>query len=291
MRLLALACIACATPAPIEPWAECPSAAAYEGPSSAPVVLDVPEGTMLCAVPGGNGSPSETFAALMQTMVIAGEYPLAIENTTPYTLPLCMRGQDGPLPTPPSGTLRYMMFTIGDTTYRQWWADRSLPDGTLSFRIAGASTDDRIAIEPERSPLSSTSVDIAINGTVPAQLFECGGPVTEVFQVTHARGSVTMSVRVVGMGIAGGAPYGLLRSASGSLDGQSFVQSDYFDLVYIGGHHGWTHRFLVRLEEPIGATCGFSIEVDTYPDPGGTLTLLDCTLAPAGDLSLSSVAN
>jgi hypothetical protein len=255
-------------------------------------MFDVPEGTLLCAVPAGGASPSETFASLIQVMVAADEYPLPIEATTPYTLPICLRGREGPLPAPVSGNLRYMMFTSGDTTYRRWWADRSIPDGTLSFRIAAPSTESRIAIERAPSLHSPTSIDVAIDGAATnSALFVCGGTANQFFSITHARGSVSMSVRVVTVGVAGGVPSGFMTSATGTLDGQSFTEDEYWNVVYMGGHHGWVHGFLIRFDEPIGTTCGLSIRMESYPDPSGTVTLLDCALEPGEMLPSIAVSS
>ena len=78
--------------------------------------------------------------------------------------------------------------------------------------------------------------------------------------------------------------------ASGSLDGQSFEQADYWKLIYNPSHHHFSRDFAVLFDAPIGSACGLkATEVDPWGDaPPAQVHTIDCELGEIDERLLSS---
>lgn len=107
----------------------------------------------------------------------------------------------------------------------------------------------------------------------------------ELYAVRFDRGRVELRVRVYpSFGPSGPAA---LTRASGTLDGTSFVQEDYFKLAHRPDHHNHGGGFFVRFDAPIGDACGLELEVPSRDGGWATLggRLVDCSMQTLETLS------
>ncbi len=77
---------------------------------------------------------------------------------------------------------------------------------------------------------------------------------------------------------------GIFLWAEGELDGTSFEQRDYFQLIYRPEHHHFGRHFAVLFDDSISGACGLRIE-DVIPWSEAalpTVSLCDCDLAVLG---------
>ena len=77
---------------------------------------------------------------------------------------------------------------------------------------------------------------------------------------------------------------GAFVSATGTLDGEAFTQTEYFKLIYRPGHHHFSRNFGVLFDAPIGDVCGLRFEdVDPYAEtPTARISTTDCELNITG---------
>ena len=77
--------------------------------------------------------------------------------------------------------------------------------------------------------------------------------------------------------------------AAGNLDGQSFVQEDYWKLIYNPTHHHFSRDFAVLFDNPIGDACGLkAAEVDPWGDqPPTRVHTITCKLAEIEERSVT----
>jgi hypothetical protein len=76
--------------------------------------------------------------------------------------------------------------------------------------------------------------------------------------IAFAGGQIVLDVRITGR-VGGSVMLAAFTSASGTLDGTAFTQSDYWKLVYSADHHHFTRNFAVLFDAPIGDACGLKI--------------------------------
>ena len=87
-----------------------------------------------------------------------------------------------------------------------------------------------------------------------------------------------------------GSSGGRFHSASGTLDGTAFSTEDFFQLVYLPGHHHFTRNFAVLFDAPIGKACGIRIEAVNNLDGDVTavVSTAGCDLAPLETRAVSA---
>ena len=80
----------------------------------------------------------------------------------------------------------------------------------------------------------------------------------------------------IGASFADTEPSAFVR-AEGTLDGQDFVQTDYFKLLYNPTHHHSSQAFAVLFDEPIGEACGLKVHNHTnYTAHPWQVATIDC---------------
>jgi hypothetical protein len=97
--------------------------------------------------------------------------------------------------------------------------------------------------------------------------------------VTFDGGRIELYVNI-GRGGLGTEP-ALFWYAAGDLDGEEFVQEDYYRLVYSPEHHHFSRHFAVLFDTPVQDACGIKAEhLEPYPVPPlPRLTTIRCDLS------------
>ena len=70
--------------------------------------------------------------------------------------------------------------------------------------------------------------------------------------------------------------------------GVSFIQTDFWRLVYLPGHHHFTRDHALLFDEPIGNACGLKIENWGKGDPPVTVHTTTCDLSDLEERTLIS---
>jgi hypothetical protein len=283
----------------VSPWSHCPGPEVTETPGG-DLQLEVSEQALYCVIPGSPGPDAATmFASLARLLVLEGSYPVPSETGTyPTRLPLCVELANEAVP--PSlgdvGELEVLLTSGGVGEFLRAWLRQPMVDETGGGWTAGARIIGTYESELKPVRVDGTSGLDTSNWHEPVtftlqspqdqwerSLHGCGSSPdpTEVVEVEFPAGSTEMEVEVVSIVVAGGVPIGFLRKASGQLQGENFSQTNYWDLVYVGGHHGWVNDYFVRFDRPVADVCGLWI---TYisccePDEGATVRLLGCDLS------------
>jgi hypothetical protein len=109
--------------------------------------------------------------------------------------------------------------------------------------------------------------------------------------VTFAGGQIVLDVPITGaVGVT--VMLAAFTSASGTLDGKAFTQTDYWKLVYSADHHHFLRNFAVLFDTPIGDACGLKI-LKFYGTQDALLPLpevdtIRCDLTTIAPLAVSS---
>jgi hypothetical protein len=101
-------------------------------------------------------------------------------------------------------------------------------------------------------------------------------------------GDLTLDIRM-GVSMAATEPAAFVL-ATGTLDGQSFEQGDYWKLIYNPTHHHFSRDFAVLFDSPIGNACGLkAAELDPWGDqPPARVHTIACDLTELAERSVSS---
>ena len=76
--------------------------------------------------------------------------------------------------------------------------------------------------------------------------------------ITFEGGQIVLDVRITGaVGVS--VMLAAFTSASGTLNGTAFTQTDYWKLIYSADHHHFTRNFAVLFDAPIGGACGLKV--------------------------------
>ena len=280
---------ACGDKGPIKPWDCCPGQEVFKSPGGG-LTLEVGDRALYCAIPSTPGpDPASVISHLSHVLLIEGDYKIPGESGTwSVRLPLCVRlpDPDVELTLDGVGTLQvdHRSETYGNIL--RAWYDQNLV-GTqgdvwlLTGRINMTYDDSLPPVRIDGDPKSS--VTFGLKGPLDeweTPMFGCGrGPSPDDFTTaTFSGGYIYLGVEVVAVSVAGGVPTGFLRSASGVLDGVEFSQTDYWNLAYVGGHHGWVNDYYIRFDKRIGEACGLWVSDSRYPEYSAIVRLLDCDL-------------
>lgn len=123
-----------------------------------------------------------------------------------------------------------------------------------------------------------------------AAMYPCPEPGDgQTTNVTFERGRLDVDV-VVFSSFGPTQPAALVK-ASGSIDGVTFEQTNYFDLAHRPDHHNLGGAYLVRFDDPIAGACAIEARIPSIDgsffidDPSAAL--LDCGFEPIETLVLT----
>jgi hypothetical protein len=290
LPMLVFGTIGCGDLEPIEPWDCCPKKDVFESPGG-DLTLEVGNRALFCAIPPlPRPDPASVLSSLSRLLLIEGTYEIPAESGEyPVRLPLCIKLPDEnvELTQEEVGTLRvdHRTDTWGNSL-RAWYEQDMLGPEGEPWLVTGRIN---IGYEADLPPLAvdgSYDSGVAFGLQGPADewatpMYGCGreSSPNDSISVTFTGGYVDLQVEVVSVSAAGGVPSGFLRSAIGRLEGTTFVQTDYWNLAYVGGHHGWENDYFLLFDQPIGQFCGMWITDARYPEFSAVVRILDCDLS------------
>ncbi len=267
----------------------CPDSSSYVGQSSWPDKLVVTADARYCGHFKETRNLEQEYAAKAKLTIPAGTYSLAnTAGTYDFALPVCFESRPGePVPAfagvgkiktvaSTSSTTGFSLcehankqpITVGAATswsfvmtlgYWSWMGAPQPPvwDGSVLERLSSGAVGDT-------SPGYNADLELCDGADCEDQWqdvkFEACNPdyPLQRHTVVFQGGQVVLDVRITGqVGVA--IMLAAFTSASGTLNGQAFTQTDYWKLVYSADHHHFTRNFAVLFDTPIGDACGLKV--------------------------------
>jgi hypothetical protein len=262
------------TGGPEDPWAFCPSGPPPASDPSWMHTITVAADAQFCSF--NTILPlAQALARAKVVRLVAGTYAFPDQSGRARAhLPFCVRAQGGRSAASADGgelttsrrpflgqeLLEHFLLqplTLGGTPHVLFTQTSSyFPTGDPAPTIGiGGSTVDRVSeVFHQLCPGESCRGSSEILAPCPAP-----GDGVEA-TVSFDRGEMTVTTVLASGGFGPVSP-AMLARASGSLDGVSFEQADYFRLAHRPDHHNWGGGYLVLFETPIGQACGIEAYV------------------------------
>ena len=273
--------------------ADCPPASDFVGDSTWPYVFRVEPSAVYCGLV--TEEPLRLAPSKAQRIRLSpGTYRLP-ETPGTYTmrLPFCAEtALDRDFVLGPASPLTLDRLPLGDDAFWLYKLEQSFTLGgrarvldvgidVLYITSQGRPPDLVLDDRRDHGPNPDTSVTYLSACEEP-----CGDPIWfepcpmpgegDLYAVRFDRWRVELRVRVYpAFGPTGPAA---LTQAVGTLDGQSFTQSDFFKLAHRPDHHNHGGGFFVAFDDPIGGACGLEVEVPSRDGGWAVLggRLVDC---------------
>jgi hypothetical protein len=293
-----------------ELWTWCPGADVYVGLSTWTQSVEVSSGALYCASFSEFRTLEEepSFKALLR--VVPGTYPLPGEDgLATLGLPVCFQlppGEEPPLQGG-AGNVHSTHNVWQDTTYYShlleqpletasgvaWWLSAVI---RLESDTPGQSPPALVLDGSGGAPYGGPGAEFSLCPDDPqscndGRRFLACNPSEYALQrhrVTFDGGDLSFDVRM-GVSMAATEPAAFV-SASGTLDGESFAQSDYWKLIYNPTHHHFSRDFAVLFDSPIAGACGLkATDLDPWGDaPPARVHTIDCDLGELSERSVSA---
>jgi hypothetical protein len=299
----------------------CPDSSGYVGNATWPDKLVVTAGAKYCGHFKEMRNLDQEYAAKAKLSFAPGTYPLANSaGTYDFTLPVCFETRPGvPVPaiagpgkvkttvykstvdtfsscthevkqplTSAGSTSRY--FSMG-LVYFGWTGPPQPPvlDGSILDQwSSGRVGDTRPGYSDALELCEGTSCDDDWQDV----LFESCNPdyPMQRHTVVFEGGQIVLDVRITGaVGVS--VMLAAFTSASGTLNGTAFTQTDYWKLVYSADHHHFTRNFAVLFDTPIGGACGLKVTSfwgSRYEAPLPEVYTIKCDLSNIATAAVTS---
>ena len=260
---------------PAEPaWAECPDGPSASGEGR---LLTLGGGALYCGTFNEGRTLDEEQAAKAQLRLPEGSIilPTSAVSDAPLTLPACVRfDPDTPgLLSAGEGTVSATFNTWGSDTTFSYQLRQPLDDGrTLAIQLSGLDQGQDLRLD---------GAYLSVDGPMQASMMICEGRceyaetlfdsctfedvATQRNTITYSGGDIALDLRI-GSSFASTEP-GVFYQATGTHQGQSWSQTDYWSLVYNPTHHHFSRDARVWLPQPIGEVCAIeALEFDPWGD-------------------------
>jgi hypothetical protein len=118
------------------------------------------------------------------------------------------------------------------------------------------------------------------------QFYSCGSDRDRLLRdtITFFGGQLVLELRI-GIANAGTEPSSFVL-ASGTLDGTTFAQRDYWKLVYRPEHHHYYRHFAVLFDAPIAGACG--LKAEKVGDAAVSVHTINCDLSNLASISVTT---
>jgi hypothetical protein len=263
----------------------CPDSSAYVGDSTWQFQLQATASADYCGGSNENRTIEQELAAKAKLHITAGTYPLPDKTGTySFALPVCFEfpsGTEAPK-FAGAGQVAATQSTFAPNVYYTDRISQPLTSSTSNSLTFHATIDSAVPTGTKRPPfvLDGSAYDYDSSGGYSIQLCDgttCSGKWSDVgflscnptsyrlseTKVTFSGGTVTLDLRI-GQSMASTEP-AMFVAASGTLDGSSFAQSNYWKLIYRPEHHHFVRHFAVLFDTAISGSCGLKIDgVDPY---------------------------
>jgi hypothetical protein len=275
----------------------CPTSADFVGSKSWLGKVQVTETAEYCGTSRETRTLEQELAAKAKMRIPAGTYPLPDQaGTYSFAWPVCFEfpsGKEAPKFAGAGQVLLKRSAFTSDEFYRY--------SGTQPV-TSSQSTDLLFVSElSDRTTPGAGPPPFVLDGKGPTlldswqSLFllchgkDCTGAWDEVWfyscgsdrdrllrdTITFSGGQLVLELRI-GMANAGTEPSSFVL-ASGTLDGTTFVQRDYWKLVYRPDHHHYYRHFAVLFNAPIAGACG--LKAEKVGDTAVNVHTINCDLS------------
>ncbi len=283
------------------PGQDCPDSSAHVGDPSWQLELEVTEaGTAFCGAYSTARTLEQDYAAKAKLMIPAGTYSLPQwSGTFSFALPVCFEWGPG-LPGPafvPSGTDDAEKSThYGTDMYSHYFgqpldSSDAIPwgfYGWVEYMSNEGVIPDPVVVDGTGSAgynfaLCRTEACLEIDDVV----FDACNPTAyalEKDRLVFDGGEVTFSTRIGPNRIPG-----TFVGAEGTLDGDDFEETEYWQLIYAPEHHHFVKSFAVLFDAPIHGSCGLKAENIGEPDLV-SLSTIECDLSSIEERTISDVS-
>lgn len=283
---------------------DCPGPELFEGDPAWTYAVRVESSAVFCGLVTEQPlrhAPAKAF----KIRLTPGTYRLPeVPGSYQMRLPLCAQGAElAPFSLGAAGPLTLSQLPLGEDAFWLYRLEQSFTLGGaaqvldigLDVYVVDAGPPPSVVLDGQREhgrgpDTSVTYMSCGEPCEEPIWFEPCPTPGEgELYAVRFDRGRVELRVRVYpSFGPSGPAA---LTRASGTLDGVSFVQEDFFKLAHRPDHHNHGGGFFVRFDAPIGDACGLELEVPSRDGGWATLggRLVDCaeeTLEPLTGMAL-----
>ncbi len=284
-------------------WSHCPASDAYVGDQGWGATLEVTGGAVYCGLFDEERTLEDELAAKAVLKVVPGDYPVPVDDGT-YTLalPACTLTAAGPGPgLAGEGTTRVHTYGWEDQSFASLTGSQPMSEGlelSHSLVLVGEGEAPSALRLDGQTPDVTTGAGAYFSlGSTPGEeedrpnrFGSCFDPswTLNTHTVTFDGGEVVLDL-YIGTSMESTEP-GIFRHAEGVIDGQDFVQDDYFGLVYRPAHHHFRRNFAVIFDTPIGTACSLRVEgIDPYAtEPTAQVSTADCELAVIEERAVSA---
>lgn len=290
-------------------WSRCAGAEGWVGDEAWTGVMEVKNSALYCGDWDEERTLEEELALKALLRITPGTWPVPVsDGDYALALPACtLLDVDEPGPdVSAAGTTSVTVNTWSSTSYTSLVGEQPLDRDGAAWTLGHTLLLVGEADAPP-SPLvvdgslvdSSTGAGLAftlsegdstILGPEAITFGACSDEswTEDVHHVSFDGGELTLTLQL-GDNISRTAA-GAFVSASGTFDGESFEQTEYFRLIYRPDHHHFGRHFAVIFDAPIGDVCALRIE-DFDPNaetPTATVSTADCDLTVTGTRTVTA---
>ena len=279
----------------------CPDSSKYVGNQAWQHRLQVTSDAEYCGGSNENRTIEQELAAKGKLRIATGTYPLPeTSGTYDFALPVCFELPAGT--TAPTfagaGQIRATQSTLSPDVYYSYRFSQPLASSASTAWIFQGTISNAAAVGANPAPfiLDGSALDMVGSSGYSIAICQgatCAGAWNDIgflscnptgyrlsqSTVTFSGGQIALDLRI-GQSMASTEP-AMFVAASGTLDGTTFTQTDYWKLVYSPAHHHFVRNFAVLFEASISGACGRKV-LNVDPSNGTQLpkvTTIQCDLS------------
>jgi hypothetical protein len=279
----------------------CPGSSDYVGNQAWQHQLQVTSDAEYCGGSNENRTIEQELAAKGKLRIATGTYPLPeTSGTYDFALPVCFELPAGT--TAPTfagaGQIRATQSTLSTDVYYSYRFSQPLASSAATAWIFQGTISNAAAVGANPAPfiLDGSALDMVGSSGYSLAICQgatCAGAWNDIgflscnptgyrlsqSTVTFSGGQIALDLRI-GQSTASTEP-AMFVAASGTLDGTTFTQTDYWKLVYLPEHHHLVRNFAVLFEASISGACGLKV-LNVDPSNGAQLpkvTTIQCDLS------------
>lgn len=275
----------------------CPTSADFVGNKSWLGKVQVTNSAEYCGTSRENRTLEQELAAKAKIRIAAGSYPLPDQaGTYSFAWPVCFEFPPGKEAPKFAGAGQMLLKRAAYTTEEFYNYTESQP-------VTSSQSTDLLFIGDlsNRTTPGAGLPPFVLDGGAPARLgtsqyvfllchsedcigmwdevqfYSCGSDQDRLLRdtITFSGGQLVLELRI-GTSMAGTEPSSFVL-ASGTLDGKTFAQRDYWKLVYRPDHHHYTRHYGVLFDAPIAGVCG--LKAEKVGDDAVSVHTINCDLS------------
>jgi hypothetical protein len=286
----------------------CPDSSKYVGDQAWQHQLQVTSDAEYCGGSNENRTIEQELAAKGKLRIAPGTYPLPeTSGTYDFALPVCFEFPAGT--TAPTfagaGEIRATQSTISPNVYYTYRFSQPLTSAASAELIFQGLLSNTAAVGANSAPFildgsagdmvgtSGYSIGICQGATCAGAWSDIGflGCNPNSYRlsqstVTFSGGQIVLDLRI-GQSMASTEP-AMFVAASGTLDGTTFTQTDYWKLVYLPAHHHFVRSFAVLFQTSISGACGLKV-LNVDPFNGAQLPKVTSIRCDLSDIAMLTV--